>query len=348
MPVYNIYVLDESDITLSSGVLDGVTQGDGSHLAGQTLTLNSASWQPISITDSDSNFEDNDGTQQLNGAQTIDGTIYASGTTLEAEYGFTVSDGVDTWTLVGFNVNNSSPSYGTVEGLAFIGGPGGFPPVGTPLTVTSTFEGPDFAAADYATPVCLVAGTLVQTRAGSVPIEQIEPGDLVMTRDNGWQPVRWTGARHVRAEGRFAPVRFAPGVLGNDNALMVSQQHRVLLEGWRAELICGTCQTLATAVHLINDDTVRLMPGGTVCYVHLLFDSHEVIRTNGCWTESLYPGDETLKALLPAARAEVLALFPELEPVNAEAEYGALAHPQATRREAMLLAQAGFETQLHS
>ena len=41
MPDYSIYVLDEADITLSSSQLDGVTQGDGSHLVGVTLTLNS-------------------------------------------------------------------------------------------------------------------------------------------------------------------------------------------------------------------------------------------------------------------------------------------------------------------
>ncbi len=39
---YTIYQLDESNLTFSNGAqLDGVTQGDGSHLLGQTLTLNS-------------------------------------------------------------------------------------------------------------------------------------------------------------------------------------------------------------------------------------------------------------------------------------------------------------------
>ena len=44
---YDIYVLEENAITISGGVgLDGVTQGDGSHLPGQTITLNAPSCSP--------------------------------------------------------------------------------------------------------------------------------------------------------------------------------------------------------------------------------------------------------------------------------------------------------------
>ena len=339
LPDYDIYVLDESAISISGGEqLDGVTQGDGSHLDGLTITLNSAAWQPVAITDDDADFQDNDSGQTLNGPATIDGTTYSSGTSVEAEFGIVVSDGTNSWTLVGFNVSTGSPSYATIEGLAFIGGPGGFPPVGVPLTVTSTFEGPAFASSEYATPICLVAGTLVDTASGRVPIETVRPGDLVLTRDNGMQIVNWAGQRRVNALGSFAPVCVAEGTLGNDRALRVSQQHRILLEGWRAELICGQDSVLVPALHLLNDSTIRLAPGGSVTYVHLLFDGHEVIHTNGCWTESLYPGDNALASLLPAARAELLALFPSL--AEGWAAYGPLSHPLMSRREAALAARS--------
>jgi hypothetical protein len=164
---YSIFVLGESQISISGGgQLDGVTQGDGSHLTGLTITLNSSAWVPIEISDNDPDFQDNDNSQRLFGAQSIDGTTYANNTVVEAEYGITLTDGTNTWQLVGFNVNNSSPSYGTVEGLAFIGGPGGFPPVGVALTVGGTFEGPVFAVDEYATPICVVAGTMVETPQG--------------------------------------------------------------------------------------------------------------------------------------------------------------------------------------
>lgn len=337
MPDYDIYVLGEGDISLSGGgQLDGVTQGNGSHLNGLTLTLNTGAWSAVAITDDDDNFQDSDGSQRLNGAQDIDGTTYASNTVVEAEYGIIVSDGTNSWTLVGFNVNNSSPVYGTIEGLAFIGGPGGFPPVGVPLTITSTFEGPNFASADYATPICLVAGTMVETAAGTVPIETVHAGDLVRTRDNGLQPVRWAGQRSVQAMAGFAPVRIAKGTIGNVQTLWVSQQHRVLVEGWRTELLFGQDRMLVPALHLVDGDAVQLVTGGEVTYVHLLFDKHELILTQGCWTESLFLGEMALTTILPKARTEIYALFPELAKRQAPAH---ISHPVMRRHEAALFAE---------
>lgn len=313
MPDYDIYVLDENDITISGGAqLDGVTQGDGSHLAGQTITLNTNGWQPVAIRDDDANFQDSDGSQQLDGAATVNGISYGDGTVVEAEYGLVLSDGVNSWTVVGFNVNNSAPVFGTVEGLAFIGGSGGFPPVGVPLTVTSTVEGPSFEATEYATPICLAAGTLVATPQGQRRIEDINAGDLVLTRDTGPQPVRWCGSRRVMCMAGFAPVRFQAGTIGNHLPLTVSQQHRVLVEGWQAELYFGATEVLVPAIHMVNGTSIRIIRRGHVTYHHLLLDSHAVILTHGTWTESLHPGTQAMQGVLPKARQELLALFPEL------------------------------------
>jgi hypothetical protein len=334
MPDYNIYVLDESLITISGGgQLDGVTQGSGVHLQGRTITLNSNAWQPITITDDDPNFQDSDGSQRLTTAQTIDGVSYAANTVVEAEYSIVLSDGTNSWTLVGFNVNNSNPVYGTVEGLAFIGGPGGFPPRNVPLTVVSTGEGPNYAVSQYATPVCFVAGTRVLTAEGERPVEDLAPGDRIATRDNGFRPVQWIGGRRARGAGPFAPVRIAAGTLGNTRNLWVSQQHRILLEGWQAQLLYGEDAVLVAAVHLVNDDTVRLMPCAQVTYFHLLFEGHEIIRAEGCWTESLYPGDNAIRSLAPFARAELLSLFPELH--RGPEPFGSTAHPILRKAEAV-------------
>jgi hypothetical protein len=77
MADYDIWVLGESQVTISGGgQLDGVTQGDGSHLVGRTITLNTRNWSAVAVTDNDSNFEDSDNSgQRLDGAQTIDGTF---------------------------------------------------------------------------------------------------------------------------------------------------------------------------------------------------------------------------------------------------------------------------------
>lgn len=340
MPDYDIYVLQEDDLTVSGGQqLDGLTQGDGSHLVGLTITLNTNAWFPVSISDpDDDNFQDNDGNQTLDDPATLNGITYAAGTPVEAEYALEITDGTDTWQVVAFNIANSSPGYATNEGLAFIGGPGGFPPVGVPLTVSANFEGPVFAAVDYATPICMAAGTRVATPLGLRPVEQISVGDLVYTRDDGMRMVHWHGHRRVACKAAFAPVHFDVGAIGNNRPLRLSQQHRVLVEGWRAELHFGASEVLVPAVHLVNDHSIRLIHDGHVTYHHLLLDKHCVLDTEGAWTESFYPGASALRSLAPGARAELFALFPELE--TGLPSIGALGYPAPTRHEATTLLRA--------
>ncbi|MGR3713818.1 MAG: hypothetical protein ACU0A6_11950 [Shimia sp.] len=115
MANYSFWALGESHVSLSGGEqLDGVTQGDGSHLVGETITLNSNSWEQIDVRDagSDSNFDDNDGNQRLDGAQSFDGVSYGNNTRIEAEYEFVLEDpntGL-TYRVLSVNIRNSSPA----------------------------------------------------------------------------------------------------------------------------------------------------------------------------------------------------------------------------------------------
>lgn len=140
-------------------------------------------------------------------------------------------------------------------------------------------------------PPCFVTGTLIETPDGPRRIETLRAGDLVTTADRGPQPLVWAGGRTVLGRGAGAPVRFAPGVLGNDRPLLVSQQHRMMLTGWQVELLFGTEEVLAAARHLVNGDEVSLMPAGLVGYHHLLFERHEIIFAEGAPSESFRPGD---------------------------------------------------------
>ena len=163
-------------------------------------------------------------------------------------------------------------------------------------------------------PPCFAAGTLIETPDGPVPVEALRPGDLVLTRDNGAQTVRWAGHRRVSGRGTFAPVRFAPGAWGNARALLVSPQHRMLVTGWRAELYFGADEVLVAAKHLVNGDTIHVAPVDWVDYHHILFDGHEMVMAEGLVSESFHPGDYIMMADA-GVRAELLALFPDLDPM---------------------------------
>ena len=138
-------------------------------------------------------------------------------------------------------------------------------------------------------------------------------GDLVVTRDHGLQPIRWIQQRTVPALESFAPIRIRPGVItGQDRDLLVSPQHRMLFQGYRAELLFGESEVLVSAKHMINDKYVTQETGGDVTYIHMMFDEHEVVYAEGAATESFHPGDVGLTAVSDPAREELFALFPAL------------------------------------
>jgi hypothetical protein len=168
---------------------------------------------------------------------------------------------------------------------------------------------------------CFVAGTLIDTDKGRRPVHLLEPGDLVMTRDNGVQPLRWIGRRRVAARGSMAPVRIAGGTLGDHETVMVSPQHRVLVQDVLAHLMFDEPEVLAAAKYLVNGDRIRVVEGGEVEYVHLLFDQHEIIRANGLLSESFLPGDEITNIFAEETLSEIVTIFPELDPATG-AGYG--------------------------
>jgi len=183
--------------------------------------------------------------------------------------------------------------------------------------------------------ICFTEGTRIATPRGTREIEDLEIGDLVVTRDHGLQPIRWVGKRTVPARGALAPIRFDPHVIGNERALYVSPQHRMLMQGVEASLLFGESEVLASAKHLVNGSTVTEVHGGTVTYVHIMFDQHEIIYAEGAASESFYPGGTGLNAVEEEAREELFSLFPELR--SHEGAYGDTARLCLKAHESRLL-----------
>jgi len=160
---------------------------------------------------------------------------------------------------------------------------------------------------------CFTRGTIIETSRGPVLVEDLVEGDKIKTLDNGFQPIRWVGARKVQGIGSFAPVLIKKGALGNTRDLLVSPAHRMMLDGWQTELLFGEAQLLASAKSLINDSTILRQECDKVEYFHILFDRHEIIFAEGAPTESFHPGETATGIFSEESRQEILALFPHLE-----------------------------------
>ncbi len=161
---------------------------------------------------------------------------------------------------------------------------------------------------------CFVAATMIATPQGDRSVETLRPGDMVMTLDDGSQPVCWIGTRTVAAQGDFAPVHIPANTFGRHGDVMVSRQHRILVCTSIAELLFGEGEVLVAAKDLLNDHTVTRCPGGDVTYVHVMFDRHQVVFSDGLETESFLPGPQTCNLFEERVLREICAIFPELDP----------------------------------
>ena len=108
-----------------------------------------------------------------------------------------------------------------------------------------------------------------------------------------------------------------------------------MFQGYRAELLFGESEVLVAAKHLVDGIHVTQDAGGTVTYIHMMFDEHEVVYAEGAATESFHPGDVGLTAISDPAREELFTLFPDLR-TNANG-YGQTARRCLKRHECDLL-----------
>lgn len=203
-------------------------------------------------------------------------------------------------------------------------------------TVKDQFGNTDTALVNMTSAPCFVAGTLILTPDGERAVETLLPGDLVLTHDDGAQPVRWIGQRTVPARGVLAPVRIKANTLGDHRTLLLSPQHRVLIRDGLAELLFGEAEVLVAAKDLVNDRSIRAQEGGDVTYVHVLFDRHQVVFSEGLATESFLPGPQVTAQLERQIVDEIAVIFPELNPRTGDG-YGPAARRTLRGHEAQVL-----------
>ncbi|NDR57241.1 Hint domain-containing protein [Aliiruegeria sabulilitoris] len=156
----------------------------------------------------------------------------------------------------------------------------------------------------------LAAGTTVETPEGPRDVAQLEPGDLVQTRDDGPQQLgcvshqRITGAR-MHLAPRLRPVRIAAGALGETGPqedLLVSPGHRLLIAGSNARALYSEGGVLVCAGDLVRLPGVSpALDCTAIVYVSLMLERHHLLTAAGLAVESLFPVQSGMAA--PTDRA---------------------------------------------
>ncbi len=208
------------------------------------------------------------------------------------------------WALTNITYDPLNPENGTVEFLDAAG------------QVVGTLS---FTGIEQVIP-CFTPGTRILTARGEVAVEDLRAGDRVVTRDNGLQELRWVGRRDLSLADLIVtpalrPVKIPAGALGQGlpvRDMKVSPQHRMLIEGARAEMLFAEPEVLVAATHLTGLPGVAQILTAGVSYLHLLFDRHEIICADGAWTESFQPAMPMVQGMDRAQRDELMAIFPEI------------------------------------
>lgn len=142
-----------------------------------------------------------------------------------------------------------------------------------------------FSNNSLGTAVCFGAGTLIVTPQGTVAVETLAIGDMVVTQDGRSVPVKWIGRQTI---GKLAfglsaqTVRILAGALGGGlphSDLTVTGDHGMILDGF-----------VINASALVNGHSITWVPlvelPARFTVYHVETEAHDVILANGAPAET--------------------------------------------------------------
>lgn len=308
MPNYTLSLIQYSDMTQTSG--STLSSKTTQSTSGSFSVDSNATPLNIVITDDDSVFEDGfietGAPQVLANDVVINGTNYLAGSVVELEFQVSTTTG-------------ERFSYIRIDGrnVGIGSGGGALPQPGSSYTISDSHDG---QRAAYDGLACYAEGTLIDTPNGVVAIETLSAGDLVLTKDNSVQKIRWVRQHHQMLESVSSdekPVLIQKGALGGGRPtqnLIVSPQHRILVGGSGQLDAFFPTECFVPAKALVGLPRIRHMAGKQkVLWCHFACDKHEVINANGCLSETMLLGPMVLKAL---SRKEYSEVFREFGPLR--------------------------------
>ncbi len=303
MPVFGAWQLSDLSWTGPNPFASDASANSGSAGATTLRIAPDADIRFINLADDDARLEDGDSNQELSQSMVFDGTAYGtrSDGDVETEYSYIIrptgsTDPADNITIYVLEFEGKVAGIASSARLF----------AGHSYSIISVASN-DPVVSYQALAICFAADTPIITQTGPVAAARLREGMRVLTADNGYRPLRWVGQWRVNGRGANAPVRFAPGVLGNDSALLVSPQHRVLLRPGTGPLRGE--EVLVAAKALLGLPGVTRVEQDRVKWVHFMLDRHEVVFAAAARAESMYPGPQVLRGIAPGQESVLRSLL---------------------------------------
>ncbi|MEM6407152.1 MAG: Hint domain-containing protein [Pseudomonadota bacterium] len=194
----------------------------------------------------------------------------------------------------------------------------------------------------------IARGAVIATQTGNIPVEDLQPGDLVQTVEFGLLPVRWIGS-YIVQPGTNDPqrsvtrmVRFSHDTFGLAKPsadLVLAESAHVLVRDTKCQALYGMEQAYAPARAFEDGAQVfSITPAAPVAVYNLAFDKHATIVANGMEVESFHPGPLVEFMGDAHMRIATLRLFPHVASLH---QFGAPSTQRLTVYETSQLRQAG-------
>jgi hypothetical protein len=153
---------------------------------------------------------------------------------------------------------------------------------------------------------CFMAGTQIATPGGTMSVELLKRGDVVLTADGAAVPVEWIGRQTVSTVFadplRVLPIRIKAGAIAENvpsRDLLLSPDHAIAMDG--ALIQAGA---LVNGTSIIREHNVPQ----TFTYYHVELDNHALILAENTPAETFV---DNVERLAFDNWAEHEALFPE-------------------------------------
>jgi len=179
-------------------------------------------------------------------------------------------------------------------------------------------------------------GTLISTPSGEVAIEDLVPGDMVMTLEGNAAPIQWIGAttympermaKHDRTIHMTRIVADAFGMSRPSSYLMAGPAARILHTPDQLRAAAGTSKMLTPVRSFVDgENVIDVAPPAPVRLFHLCLQHHAVIFAGGLEVETYHPGAGATHAVSHNLRHIYLSMF---EHIHHVAEFGPMAFPHA-------------------
>ena len=143
-----------------------------------------------------------------------------------------------------------------------------------------TKERAAFAVADKAIETGLCAGTTIMTMKGEMPVEHLQVGDRVITRDAGMSVVK----EIKKTTSKMQPIRIKAGSLGHtrpDRDMIVAPGTRLHIRDWRAEALFGSAAAMVEAHRLVDGEFLSHQESQDMTVYDIIFDRQHILYADG-------------------------------------------------------------------